>query len=36
MHPSVVYGYDAEQVWYRMRSEYCLYKGFFRPMKRGP
>jgi hypothetical protein len=36
MHPSVVFGYNAEQVWYRMRREYCLYKGYFRPMKRGP
>lgn len=25
--PSVVYGYNAEQVLYRMRRRYCLYKG---------
>ena len=36
MHPSVVYGCNAEQVWYRMRREYCLNKGYFRQMKRGP
>ena len=36
MHSSVVYGYNAEKVWYRMRREYCLYNGYFRPMKRGP
>jgi hypothetical protein len=36
MNPSVIYGYNAEQVWYRMRREYCLYKGYFRPMRRGP
>ena len=36
MHPSVVYGYYAKQVWYPMGREYCLYKGYFRPMKRGP
>ncbi len=35
MLPSVVYGYHAENVWYRMRREYFLYKGYFR-MKSGP
>ena len=36
MIPSVVYGYNAEKVWFRMRREYHLYKGYFRTMKRGP
>lgn len=36
LHPSVLYGCNAGQVWYRMRREYCLNKGYFRPMKRGP
>ncbi len=32
----VVFGYNAKQVRYRMRREYCLYKGYFQPMKQGP
>jgi hypothetical protein len=36
MLPSVVYGYNAEQVWCRMRRECCQCKEYFRPMKRGP
>ena len=36
MLPSVAYGCNAEKIWYRMRRDYCLYKGSFRPMKRGP
>ncbi len=36
MFPSVVFSGFSEKVWYRIWRECSLYKGYFRPMKRGP
>ncbi len=36
MFPTVVFSNLAEKAWYRIWRECSLYKGYFRPMKRGP